>query len=185
MDRLFNSSNWILQVQGGDQPPLPTNGNSFVACSMPKVLHAPAECVKLVIFFDLVMLARITSSGLHARTDTHTQTHTHRHTIIAILLPVSYRGSRFLFNPIFVRCIKKPSESESFLPRLGGGRQRLASIWIADIDWCLMFDVWWYLMIFDDVPWFSIIFHDFSWCLMISAPPKKNLWNTSSAVSRA
>ena len=41
-DSLFNSSNWILQVQGGDQPPLPTNGNSFVACSMPKVLHAPA-----------------------------------------------------------------------------------------------------------------------------------------------
>ena len=75
--------------------PFPPIGNSFVACSMPKVLHAPAECVKLVIFFDLVMLARITSSGLHARTDTHTQTqkchthtqthahtqtHTHRHT---------------------------------------------------------------------------------------------------------
>ena len=63
--------------------PFPPIGNSFVACSMPKVLHAPAECVKLVIFFDLVMLARITSSGLHARTDTHTDTevsHTHRHT---------------------------------------------------------------------------------------------------------
>ena len=32
----------ILQVQGGDQSPLPTNGNSFVACSMSKVLPAPA-----------------------------------------------------------------------------------------------------------------------------------------------
>ena len=38
----------ILQVQGGDQPPLPTNGNSFVARSMPKVLHAPAAmCIEL------------------------------------------------------------------------------------------------------------------------------------------
>ena len=38
----------ILQVQGGDQPPLPTNGNSFVARSMPKVLHAPAAmCTEL------------------------------------------------------------------------------------------------------------------------------------------
>ena len=32
----------IWQVQGGDQPPLPTNGNSFVARSMPKVLHTAA-----------------------------------------------------------------------------------------------------------------------------------------------
>ena len=37
-----------LQVQGGDQPPLPTNGNSFVACSMPKVLHAPANWKNIV-----------------------------------------------------------------------------------------------------------------------------------------
>ena len=33
----------VLQVQGGDQPPHPTDGNSFVACSMPTGLHAPAE----------------------------------------------------------------------------------------------------------------------------------------------
>ena len=32
-----------LQVQGGDQLPPPTDGNSFVACSMPMVLHAPAK----------------------------------------------------------------------------------------------------------------------------------------------
>jgi hypothetical protein len=44
LDSLFNSSNCISQVQ----PPLPTNGNSFVACSMPKVLHAPAVmCIEL------------------------------------------------------------------------------------------------------------------------------------------
>ena len=48
LDSLLNSSNWVSQVQGGDQPPLPTNGNSFVACSMPKVLHAPAGmCIEL------------------------------------------------------------------------------------------------------------------------------------------
>ena len=45
--------------------PLPTNGNSFVACSMPKVLHAPAECAKVVIDFDLVFLPRTTISRLH------------------------------------------------------------------------------------------------------------------------
>ena len=48
--------------------PLPTNGNSFVACSMPKVLHAPAECVKVVIDFGLVFLPRMTISRLHTHT---------------------------------------------------------------------------------------------------------------------
>ena len=58
----------IMQVQRGDQPPLPTNGNSSVACSMPKVLHAPAECVKVVIDFDLAFLVPMTISGLHTHT---------------------------------------------------------------------------------------------------------------------
>ena len=50
--------------------PLPTNGNSFVACSMPKVLHTPAECVKVVIDFGLVFLPRMTISRLHTHTHT-------------------------------------------------------------------------------------------------------------------
>ena len=57
-----------MQVQRGDQPPLPTNGNSSVACSMPKVLHARAECVKVVIDFDLAFLVPMTISGLHTHT---------------------------------------------------------------------------------------------------------------------
>ena len=60
----------IMQVQRGDQPPLPTNGNSSVACSMPKVLHARAECVKVVIDFDLAFLVPMTISGLHTH-NTH------------------------------------------------------------------------------------------------------------------
>ena len=58
----------LRRYRGGRHPPH-NNGNSFVACSLPKVLHAPAECVKVVVDSDLVILARMTQvAGF-----THTQ----------------------------------------------------------------------------------------------------------------
>ena len=54
-----------LRRYRGGRPPRHTIGNSFVVCSLPKVLHAPAECVKVVVDSDLVILARMTSSGFH------------------------------------------------------------------------------------------------------------------------
>ena len=72
-----------LQVQGGDQPPLPTNGNSFVACSMPKVLHAPANWKNIVRSFTSVQMFH---------THTHIQVFCPRFVIDHILLSVCARA---------------------------------------------------------------------------------------------
>ena len=45
--------------------PFPPGGNCFIACSMPKVLHAPAKRYKFCLFFT------------KCSTPTHSHTHTH------------------------------------------------------------------------------------------------------------
>ena len=59
LGRLVQQFKLKLRRYRGGWPP-PHHGNSFVVCSLPKVLHAPAECVKVVVDSDLVILARMT-----------------------------------------------------------------------------------------------------------------------------